>query len=171
MVLVLYVVVTFTILTVSRPVAARGARGHELAIVAIAAMLPAAQVLNRPSVTYPLDTWDMYARSEPPRTFISYRIVDDHARAYDYPFALFAPSEPRAFVMKLDTLIARCNCKNGDATIDAAVRALSVVLLKRRGHAIVSLEARVMRLVSFDGQTQVGSTVYEWSAEGQLVGR
>jgi hypothetical protein len=129
----------------------------------ILAVLVALGQSRRDHFYYPFDHWGMYASTTVPERVPKHLVRTRTGSVYEYPFVEVVFSSPRAFMAKIEQLIAACACRNGDARVDELLGTLALIHGRNHGVAVEAFWIEEVRLA--DGHRVVE---YSWpSVSGQ----
>ena len=152
---ILYGAIAALILLGTQPSALRTLRIRLLAAV-LAGLFVLGQAMHAPALTYPFIPWTMYAGPSSP-TASRMVVLDNHGTRSDYPFRLIAFSSPRAFLSRVEALVADCRCSSRDLVTDSVLKALAR-LYESETHAVVT-SIVLEKIDIFDDHRSVA---YQW---------
>ncbi len=113
--------------------------------------------------TYPFIAWTLYSDVAPIRAYHEYMAAEPgNGLTFAYSFTDVAFSSPRAVAARLDSLVAACQCKSEDATVDLAIAALSAAHEQTTGHRLTLFQVWNVILDDVPGLRHHREVVYEW---------
>ena len=151
--------------------AARLGTARYLVVFAYAGALYVAQTLDRPRLTYPLESWRMYSTVEAPRAYFSFEIQARDGSMRPYPFELLVPASPGLFrnysmmapiTWRLVSSHRQCRCGAGDYEMDQMIAGL-VRVYESSGPHQVSRFLMTATAVSLSGASNEPQLLYTWT--------
>jgi hypothetical protein len=145
---------------------------HLAIVIAFGSALTLGQVLGAPRLTYPLDSWTMYATPRAPTSYYTFVIVGD-VGVRRFPFDSLNPLSPgplKTFTMhspitwRIVAEQSRCNCLHGDRTLDALIEGLVAVHAANDRGAVWAFELRATSLERQPGPW-APRILYRWQVD------
>lgn len=146
---------------------------QHLGLTTLAALLLAGHLLNRPSLTYPLDSWRMYGNATTPRFYYELVVTTSNSRRTGFPFSVLTPITPgphdhystlNPISWRMVRRAAACRCSDSDWELDALISGLRRAYHQASGDDVLSLEIRATR-VGASGGLGPSRMVYAWAEQ------
>ena len=133
---------------------------------------PAAQAAGDARLSYPFQSWTMYANASPPLNYLQVIVTNDGGQAPLRAFEsllLWSPGPLRGYsamnplLMRMWNLQVQCRCGRNNETLDAVFEALAAIHQEETGQTVRAAKMQMVSISQLGRPPDVAYELYSWT--------